>query len=229
MSKLSVLIPFKPDNGRRDLNMEYVRQRYQKLMPELELVICLDYSEPFCKGKAVNEAAKKATGEIFIVVDADVIFEPELIRKIDLYMHVHHWLQPFKVCYLLSQTASDQVMEQGPAAKITFGPNQAEAAEIVEAGPLMNVMTRECFEAVGGFDERFKGWGWEDIAFSRSLDTICGNHFRMDETIYHLWHPSSAKLNSPEYQNNCALFRYYYQAGLNGPEAMKKLIRERSQ
>jgi hypothetical protein len=44
---------------------------------------------------------------------------------------------------------------------------------------IINVMTRECFEAVFGFDERFKAWGWQNIAFAYALDKICGCHHHL--------------------------------------------------
>jgi predicted glycosyltransferase involved in capsule biosynthesis len=39
------------------------------------------------------------------------------------------------------------------------------------------VMTRACFEAIHGFDERFEGYGAEDFVFYLSLGTICGKHY----------------------------------------------------
>ncbi|MFK4998906.1 galactosyltransferase-related protein [Bacillus sp. N9] len=52
----------------------------------------------------------------------------------------------------------------------------------------INVVPRKHFETVGGFDERFVGWGGEDDAFAASLNTLCGYVKRLDATIYHLWH-----------------------------------------
>lgn len=85
--------------------------------------------------------------------------------------------------------------------------------------------TRSCFKKVRGFDERFKGWGPEDKAFFESLETICGHHFRMDQDIYHLWHPQ-AEIVQRELPKQQALYEKYLNA-TNNVKAMKKLIKER--
>ncbi len=229
MYRFSIILPFKSDHGHRQENFEYVCNRYQKLMPEIELCIGYTDSEPFCKAQAINEAARKATGDIFIIVDVDVVFEPELLQQINLHLHVHPWIQPFGFCYLLSKSATNNLLIQDLYAKLSIQPQEGQMVEIKEAGPLMNVMTRECFEAVNGFDERFKGWGWEDVAFAYSLDAICGRHYTIREKIYHLWHPSSANPESEEYNRNAKLFYRYCKAAQGGAAEVKKIIQERYQ
>lgn len=51
------------------------------------------------------------------------------------------------------------------------------------------IFPREALEVLGCFDERFKGWGAEDVALLRALDTLWGKHKTMNECIFHLWHP----------------------------------------
>jgi hypothetical protein len=50
------------------------------------------------------------------------------------------------------------------------------------------VVPRAVWDNLGGFDERFKGWGWEDMAFQ---SVVCGlyGHERLDGDVWHLWHP----------------------------------------
>ena len=230
--KVSLLVPFQPDGGYREQNWSVIRNRYQRLMPEVEVCCSVDNSEPFCKAKAVNDAAEQAHGDLFLITDADVVFEPELIFRLISVIPVYPWVQPFTTCVRLSEDATNRLIEQHLPSPLPVRPEDGLTEKIKEAGPLMNAMTRSCFEAVRGYDERFKGWGWEDIAFSRSLDTICGPHFRMEDTIYHLWHPSSAKTDSPEYQRNLDLHWRYYYAAVDSKESksrMKALIDERYQ
>lgn len=222
--KISVLIPYKPDHGRRDFLWKNVKQRYQRLFPELDICIGRDESKIFNRSKAINQAAKKAKGDIFIITDADVVFNKDLIKEIGANIHKHPWIIPFKNGYRLTKKASDKLIENGLKGKVQIDPGDIERIE-GGLGALMNVVTKKCFQKVSGFDERFKGWGPEDKAFFESLETICGHHFRMDQDIYHLWHPQ-AEIVQREIPKQQALYEKYLNA-TNNVEAMKKLIKER--
>jgi hypothetical protein len=54
-------------------------------------------------------------------------------------------------------------------------------------------MPREAFEAVGGWDERFRGWGGEDHSAMRAVDTLYGPHKTLPGQVLHLWHPVLSK------------------------------------
>jgi hypothetical protein len=55
---------------------------------------------------------------------------------------------------------------------------------------MIQIMSREAFETVGGMDTRFAGWGGEDIAFVRAVETLYAKNKTLDSEVYHLWHPS---------------------------------------
>lgn len=57
---------------------------------------------------------------------------------------------------------------------------------------------REAIDAVGGFDERYTGWGYEDSDLVVRL-TRHGLHIRRgpaDTAVLHLWHPDSPRDNA---------------------------------
>jgi hypothetical protein len=224
--KISVLIPFKSDQGGdRDSNLRYVLNRYHTLLPEVEVVLGCDQNELFNKAKAVNRAAQKATGDIYIIADADVFFGTRLIDKIVAIANRYPWIIPFKRCYRLTQFGSREVTKNG---KIEL-PKQLHFVEVQyimnNIGALMNVVSRLAFEKIGGMDERFFGYGEEDESFARALDTLVGKHYRMPETIFHLWHPW-AEFNHPNRNMNLELSKRYIKAEGN-PAAMKQLVDER--
>jgi predicted SAM-dependent methyltransferase len=223
--KISALIPYKADQGHRDRLWSFVRQRYEKLMPEIELCLGIDENEPFCRSRAINAAAAKAAGDVFIIVDTDVMFEPALIEKIKAVIHLHPWIIPFANGYKLTREATLRLLTQKPTDSISIAPEDIESNVTLE-GALMNVMTRKAFDAAGGMDERFLGWGGEDNAMVMALDTLCGPHFRMKEDIFHLWHPP-APVYRDKYQRNLELCNRYLQAFGNVSE-MRGLIRERA-
>lgn len=72
----------------------------------------------------------------------------------------------------------------------------------------INIVLRKYFEKVGGFDERFKGWGGEDDAFMIAMCTLCGSFSRPKGTkIWHLYHPKEPLTN---YVNNLELLNKVY-------------------
>ncbi|HEX3045394.1 MAG TPA: galactosyltransferase-related protein, partial [Bacillota bacterium] len=210
--KISALVPFKSDNGGiRDRNLAYVRKRYETLMPEVELVIGEDQSELFNRSKAINRAAAKATGDLLMIVDGDIFFGTRLIDKIMVIAPDHPWIIPFCRGYKLTLEMSRKVTES-ETIKL---PDRLRPGDIERNcfyyGAFINVMSRKAFETVGGMDERFHGWGGEEEALVRALDTLVGKHYRMDETIFHLWHPP-ADLQHPHHHQNDALKERYYRA-----------------
>ena len=84
----------------------------------------------------------------------------------------------------------------------------------------VNILPRQHFERVAGFDERFQGWGGEDDAFAFSLNHLFGLPFRIDATIFHLWHPAGILSH---YMSN----RTYLQAYLAGPQSVINEIEKR--
>jgi hypothetical protein len=224
--KISALIPYQSDGGGfRDWNLHWVRKRYEILMPDVELIIGEDQSKLFNRSRAINQAAAKATGDLYLIVDGDIFFGTKLIDKIlDAAPH-HPWIIPFRRGYKLTFQASKTVTQSGLIQLPTrLRVNEVEC-NCDYYGAFMNVMSRKAFETVGGMDERFFGWGGEEEALATALDTLVGEHFRMDETIFHLWHPP-ADFHHPCRRPNNELKERYYQAREN-MAAMSQLIKER--
>ena len=98
-------------------------------------------------------------------------------------------------------------------------------------GALIQIMPREAFELVGGMDERFRGWGGEDVSFMRALDTLYGKHRTFNGPVYHLWHPTIPGLwkgtrqwegqDGPEMNDWLA---YRYDQAVGDPERMRKVL-----
>jgi hypothetical protein len=225
--KISALIPFKSDHGGfRDKNLYYIKKRYETLMPDVELIIGEDASEPFNHSRAVNRAAAKATGDLFMVVDADVFFGTKLIDIIIQNEAFHPWIIPFSQGFKLSPKGSEEVLKSGQIKLPTSFAEVDIESNCNFYGAFMNVMSREAFELVGGQDERFYGWGGEDESFARALDTLAGPHFRLYEPIFHLWHPPVEYYHSYRTKNDELKERYIKNFG--NVEAMKELIAERT-
>lgn len=223
--RISALLPYKPGNGERDEIFKFVKKRYEELMPNIELCIGIDNSEYFNKSRAVNKAARQATGEVFIIVDTDVIFNINLIDIIISNIDNFPWIIPFSNGYRLNAQATQRILKEAVTSNISISLSEVEDNCVIK-GALMNVMKRECFEKIGGMDERFEGWGGEDEALAYTLETICGTHGRLNEDIYHLRHPC-ANVNNNYYLRNFALYARYANA-MSDINKMMEIINEKS-
>ena len=57
-------------------------------------------------------------------------------------------------------------------------------------------ISRACFEEVGGFDESYVGWGYEDLDFAMRCNALWPNR-RVTGPVYHLWHGDRNADDSP--------------------------------
>ncbi len=210
-NNVSVLIPYKAVNEYREKNFEWIKRRYETIMPNAEICIGNYDGEPFCKSIAVNNAAKNATRDIFIIADADIAFNIDQIKNAIEALNSYAWVIPYTGLFYLDFEKTNELYNRDPSVTL----NEADFQRYCRFGGTdgyvfkggINIVPRKYFEKVGGFDERFKGWGGEDDAFQRALDALCGQYFRLDATMWHLYHPLQSKDNRV---NNRKIFQEFY-------------------
>src|SRR5690606_37920878 len=61
---------------------------------------------------------------------------------------------------------------------------------------------RAVFEAVGGFDPGYRGWGGEDNAFWHSASIVSGEPHRAPGAVYHLWHPPANEKRNERWRDS---------------------------
>lgn len=197
-------------------------------MPEAEILIGFSNSEPYCKSESVNKAISRAKRDIFVIVDADIAFDPIKIYSAIEMLKDYAWVRPFENRIELSEKDTMELLEKCPCENLS----DLVFSDYMVAQPgvgSINIVPRKCFDLVKGFDERFKGWGGQDCAFEMSLDTLCGQGYTPPaSTIWHLYHPQpeTNTYQSPNYPANYALYERYL--GANGKsDLMKALIDEK--
>jgi len=203
---ISLLIPFSSKDPIRRRNFKWLLKYWAVQLPEAEIIIGHSTSKPFCKSEAINKAAEKAHGNILVVLDADALFSPHIIRScatsiIEEKILGHNlWYIPYRHLWRLNQETTEQVISNSPSDYDFLGDEVPFPYQIEGDGTqakyghrfaaMIMMFPREAFEAIGGFDERFKGWGGEDVAHMRAIDTLWGKHKTVNANIYHLWHPT---------------------------------------
>lgn len=212
-------------------------------MPDAEIVVGRSRQRPFCKTEAFNNAAKASHGKVLVLLDADAylpgrILERAAARILD-ELPGHLWFVPYRRLYRLSEETTREILASDP--EDPYRPPDPCPPWMLEGDPrhasygrrygaMAIVIPRRAYDVLGGFDERFKGWGGEDAALLRALDVLWGKHKSINAAIYHLWHPKIGETyreRSWEGQKarNDALASRYHRAS-RSPKAMRKLVDE---
>lgn len=228
LNNISILIPFRSDHGPREKAFQWVLRFYEKIFPNVEICIGNCNTELFSRSIAINNAAKKATRDIFVIADADMIYNPKSIELSIPLLENNAWVIPYTRVIDISQKSTQNLLATEPVWPINIKLEAIEKQLTTKKGILprggLNVVSRTNFEAVGGFDERFLGWGAPDDAFCFAMDTLCGKHIRLKMNLFHLWHEPIKAKGNPNYQSNLALVQQYCRAYGN-VRVMKQLIK----
>lgn len=206
---ISLLVPYTSDNGTRELNWNWINERYKLLMPDIEICIGECNEFPYSRAQAINNAAKKASRDIFIISDADIFFNVEDMRKAIEMLDIYKFIVPYSKFIKLNEELSVYTLSKQPNisifditlsqknSSIFYDSNEVKKYQVIGG---ICIIKKQDFYACGGFDERFRGWGGEDDAFISIVKYLYNNFGRpSDMTVYHLFHKSQPKIK--EYHN----------------------------
>jgi glycosyltransferase involved in cell wall biosynthesis len=257
---ISILVPFysSPSANQRTLNWNWLYEYWKFHLPGAEIIMGIDEkvninNQPFSKACAVNYAAKRALGDIFVIADADGYISTDSVLKCAMEIRKARkkkhtlWFIPYRKFFRLNESASKKLLQTNSNNKY----HEPETDEILitkdfnglsgsvhghRYGALFQIMPREAFKITGGWDERFRGWGGEDVTAMRVMDTLYGPHKTLPSSVSHIWHPfvtveNNQKIisriwdNQENYKSNGNLSNRYFRA-LGNVEKIKALVNE---
>lgn len=153
---------------------------------------------PFNRSMAINKAAWVAGDwDVAVIIDADVICGPSEVRgAVRLATETGGMVLGYHERVMLTERGTEAVMD----GFVGNRRNPAYSGRVhMDSCSSCVVVTRELFDKVGGFDERFVGWGWEDVAFRIACETLSGVPMeRISGTCWHLHHTVSHENNRRE-------------------------------
>ncbi len=202
--QLSIIVPMRAKvRSVRRAHWKWLKAYYSNALPNAEIVTADSGGRVFSKTVAVNRAVRKSHGRILAIVDADAYLDADIIQycadRLDHAAKLGHrrWFIPYRRLYRLTALATNRIVHSDPThpLRLPSPPNHEDIESTVGSmhgrryGAMLVIYPRAAFDEIGGMDARFRGWGGEDVAFARALDTLWGNHKTVDADILHLWHP----------------------------------------
>lgn len=213
-----ILAPRRAGVPERDRAWAWCRARWEALLPDVALYEGdHDDGGPFNRAAALNRAAAAADADgrwdLAVIVDADVFIDPANVRhaleraratgKVTWAFTRWNGLTPEGTERVL---AGDPTRDANPKAHdgvtlLAGEPRSVLPSDVIEKTNPISwsccfVVPRAVWDDIGGFDERFRGWGWEDMAFQ---SVVCGlyGHERLHGDVWHLWHPRAEERIKP--------------------------------
>jgi hypothetical protein len=198
------LFPAAPESPDRDRLWDFARAWWANDHPDWPIVEGNHDVGPFNRSAAINDAAAKAEPwDVAVIIDSDVLIGPEQVKTaVQLAATSNRMVLAFSDKHMLSDRATQKIMNgfrgnwQQPGWVSRTYKNACSSAVVVN---------HQLWDLVGGFDENFRGWGWEDIAFRIACETFGdGLMAQIGGPIWHMHHRTSHENNrrEPTFQAN---------------------------
>jgi GT2 family glycosyltransferase len=196
---LSIVAPFRSDHGPRAMLWHWNMARWSLLLPGVHIYTGSGGDGPFNRSAAINQAAERTHTHLLLIVDSDTTLNAGTVESALYIINENAWLLPYKRYYNLTRDCTSGITSQLPGIDnidertISYehcitSPPEGGYQDPVSGAILIR---REDFLDIGGFNEDFEGWGYEDREFQARADYLLGGHGRVNAPVFHLWHPAS--------------------------------------
>lgn len=183
-TKVPVFVPYRSDNGTRAENWTYIQSCQWDLISWADIHLGESPEGPFNISAARNDAARKVENwDVAVFADADSFVDHyDLETAIAVARKTKQVVLPHSRWVNVRQDEVHQLLVEG---YLTFDPKRTVVGGTKGS---LYVIPREAYEAVNGFDERFRGWGWEDTAFHLTVETLYKPIIQFEGNLWHLEH-----------------------------------------
>lgn len=220
-----ILVPRRRDHGYRDQVWAWVRGWWERELPELPIFEGHHDSGLFNRSAACNAAAAAATEagpwDVALLIDSDVICDPARVREAiaQAGSERNRLVLPFSRRHNLNPVGTARIMDGDQGSWVRY-----VAKTYTQMCSSCLAIPRQLWDEVGGFDERFEGWGFEDNAFASACSTFGADMTKIEGELWHLWHPTApeGRVGSPSFRANRTRADAY-QAAIGNPAAIRAL------
>jgi Glycosyltransferase like family 2 len=171
----------------RSRALGFVLAYYNECFPGFPLRIATDDGLPFSRARAVNRAVDSLGDDVDTIVinDADALVPSEqLSEAIEDAQTLAGFVQPFTIYRKLSQEDTEDLQRWQKA--LAYPHYRYEFEQEVTFNQSVCVVSYAHWMETGGYDERYVGWGYEDLDLEKRMLVPLR---RIEGPLVHLWHP----------------------------------------
>jgi hypothetical protein len=219
-----ILVPYRPDSDRRDRLWNFTRSWLEQHHPDYPIYLGSSPDGPFNRSAAINHAAKDAgEWDVAVICDSDTVVPPAQLDKAIRDAHETGLLASALTKVVeLSKKSTNRLLADSQTDILTLNKIRTRRKEDMTQSSAIAV-PRTLWDAIGGFDEGFCGWGCEDNAFWIAATLLGGagrgrptggEPLRVNGAAYHLWHEKASKIKlfDPVFRTNFKRLRHYKKA-----------------
>lgn len=204
------------DDASIDPNIRRVKNKY----PNIRFLFCENVGD-FRKAYCLNQAAATTTEPVLCFYDVDVLISPEQLKEAQDYIlegkmdHVYPYngifidvKKPF-FGEFLSTYDFKKLQDEVTSTALGFYNGRVHVISDMSPGGC-SLISRPAFNGIGGYDDKFIGWGFEDTDFrDRSKKVNRQTYLSGPKYLFHLnhsTHDDQVRSNHAHYMNNVNLF-----------------------
>lgn len=231
LSNTSIIIHYRKDSEDRGFNLKTIFRFLSDNVEYGELIVINDSCEidpemyslsgenikslffkndgHFKKSYGFNSAASVAKCDILCFYDVDILIEPKYLKMAQdkiLNSECDH-VYPFNGTFInLKKENFDKFLGDFNFT-VVKGLSSNELASTTSPGGC-NLISKGAFLKIGGYDEGFVGWGFEDTDFFERSKRINRVEYLddCDAVCWHLDHDNAIRVENPHYNNNLNKF-----------------------
>lgn len=227
--RVVILVPWRAGDARREWCWDVTR-------PALEAfgwpIFTGDADGPWSRARACNAAAAAAgIWDVAFIADCDTIPDPASVRRgLAWVLDTQGGCRPHAERWMTNKDGALVLAQRGPAALNLDRDPKAKPRHLgtMFPGGGLDLIHRAAWEAVGGYDPEFVGWGYEDSALHIALIREA-RWDRLPGDAFHLQHDGKANKPRPEsvrrykallHDNAAVIARWAANQGLRDPVAV---------
>ena len=176
------------------ISNENVRESLQ-MFPGVKYISQEINSDVFNKSKLINHSVEEIKFKFIWIYDVDVFLDFKFVLNnipdnVDL-------VRPFEKVIMLNEGESQKLKETN-----LIHLEKRDFEGFNSFGKFSVVLNRDIFEKIGGYDENFEGWGFQDLDLTNRIPKGCYRGYTTN-TAFHLWHP---RANKNHYDKNKSMY-----------------------
>jgi predicted glycosyltransferase involved in capsule biosynthesis len=169
-------------------------------------------SGPFNKGWGLNVGAKAANSDVLFFCDSDLLLAHSALKAASNLCHRALAVKPYDKLIDLNEFESEAILtthaepnfERSDASKV-----RGNRENLCFCGGAF-FMHQSLFSVLGGFDERYLGWGAEDDAMTLKMHRMTDQLAALENrAAVHLWHERSVQstFGNAHYPDNLKMLK----------------------